>query len=245
MVGSFSTEAQHVFDFTRCQRPNGTFYGTAGTCRKGTESPYADWEVLAQGFYGKVSASPDGTRVVKELLERDGKKGEFGPFERQLAIRMGKLGHAPKIHALSKDHIEMDRAKGSPLWKGFNKGEDEPVMNAQQSIKAGAALRDLHKLGFFHGDAHSQQFLVNGNDVKVVDFGLSGRTRENPVKALQDLSKTATLIRWDNPETQKNSYNALANRTMQSYREIKGQSKAAKAAREDLARKYLDEVASL
>ena len=27
---------QEVFDYARCQRPNGTFYGTSGTCRKGT-----------------------------------------------------------------------------------------------------------------------------------------------------------------------------------------------------------------
>jgi hypothetical protein len=26
-----------LYEFTTCQRPNGTVYGTAGTCRKGTE----------------------------------------------------------------------------------------------------------------------------------------------------------------------------------------------------------------
>lgn len=26
-----------LYDFTTCQRPNGSFYGTSGTCRKGTE----------------------------------------------------------------------------------------------------------------------------------------------------------------------------------------------------------------
>jgi hypothetical protein len=31
------SEGTKTFDFTRCQRPNGTFYGTKGKCKKGTE----------------------------------------------------------------------------------------------------------------------------------------------------------------------------------------------------------------
>ena len=37
MYGSFNESAQEVWDFVRCQRPNGTFYGTRGKCRSGTE----------------------------------------------------------------------------------------------------------------------------------------------------------------------------------------------------------------
>jgi hypothetical protein len=36
-IGSFNEEAQAVWDFVRCVRPNGTAYGTKGKCRKGTE----------------------------------------------------------------------------------------------------------------------------------------------------------------------------------------------------------------
>ncbi len=27
-----------TYDYTTCQRPDGSYYGTAGTCRKGTET---------------------------------------------------------------------------------------------------------------------------------------------------------------------------------------------------------------
>ncbi len=37
MYGSFDENAQAVWDFTRCQRPNGTFYGTRGKCKSGDE----------------------------------------------------------------------------------------------------------------------------------------------------------------------------------------------------------------
>ena len=35
---SFSESAQDALDFARCQRPDGSFYGTGGQCRMGTES---------------------------------------------------------------------------------------------------------------------------------------------------------------------------------------------------------------
>ena len=91
--GWFSENAQSIWDFTRCARSDGTHYGTAGACRKGTEDPYSDWSPLAKGNYGEVLESPDGKRVIKKLLEHNGVKGEFGPHERALATKMGELGH--------------------------------------------------------------------------------------------------------------------------------------------------------
>jgi hypothetical protein len=38
MYGSFNEEVQQVWDFVRCQRSDGTFYGTAGKCRRGDET---------------------------------------------------------------------------------------------------------------------------------------------------------------------------------------------------------------
>lgn len=37
MYGSFSEKAAALWDFVRCERSNGTFYGTAGQCRLGVE----------------------------------------------------------------------------------------------------------------------------------------------------------------------------------------------------------------
>ena len=38
LKGHISEEAlEQVFDFTRCRRPNGTFYGTHGRCVSGVE----------------------------------------------------------------------------------------------------------------------------------------------------------------------------------------------------------------
>ena len=201
---------------------------------------------MAQGNYGKVSISPDGTRAVKELLVGDdGKKGEFGEFEVELATKMGELGHSPRVYGSTKDTLEMDVAKGSPLWKSYRKAEDEAPMNAEQATKAAAAIRDLHKMGYAHGDLHALQFIANGNDVKLVDYGLSVPTTRQPARVMQDLAKINPLVQWNNPDLASDPYVQVVNRHLPEYQAVTGTSKAAKAKRERVAQEYLAELATL
>jgi hypothetical protein len=240
-----TVDHSETFDFTRCVRPNGTAYGTGGKCRKGTESPYKDWETLAKGNFGEVKVNPQKTRVVKTLLSQNGQKGEFGEFEVELAKKMGELGHSPKIHSHSEDHIEMDLAKGNTLWKNYVRGKGEPRMTAAQATKAAQAIHDLHKMGFAHGDLHALQFLVNGDDVKLVDFGLSVPTSRQPSRVMQDLSKIDPLVNWKNPELANNPYVQLVNKHLDRYKEVKGVSKAAQAKRVQIGRDYLSDLEKL
>ena len=254
MVGTFSEHAREVWDFVRCQRSDGTHYGTGGECRKGTKVGYEKWNSLAKGNYGEIKVNPEGTRVVKTLLTRDGKKGEFGPHEVEIATKMGKLGHSPQIHSSSEDHIEMDLAKGAPLWKGYSRGEGEPQMNTAQATKASAAIRDLHKMGFAHGDLHSQQFIADGNSVKLVDFGLSVPTTmkapsmwgvNGPTKVMQDLSKINSLVNWKNPDLKNDPYVSLVNKHLDRYKAVEGNSQAAKEKKNRIGEEYLKELKEL
>jgi tRNA A-37 threonylcarbamoyl transferase component Bud32 len=214
--------------------------------KKKEDTNYDKWEEIKSGNYGRIKVSPDGTRAVKELLVgKDGVQGEFGPHEVELATKMGQLGHSPKVYRATDKKMEMDKAKGDTLWKGYTRGENEPAMNAAQATKAAAAIRDLHKLGFYHGDNHALQYLVDGNNVKMVDFGLSGPISGNPVRVMQDLAKIGSLVKWDNPELAGNPYVQIVNRHLPAYREVKGTSKAAKAEKERIAQAYLADLANL
>lgn len=210
--------------------------------------PYSGWNVVAKGYHGEVAVNPEGTRVVKTLLAKrpDGTSGKFGEFEVELATKMGELGHSPRVRSSSPSHIEMDFAPGKPLWASYQKGKEEPVMNANQARAAGYAIRDLHKMGFAHKDAHSQQFLVDGDKVALVDYGLSRPIKEKPIAVMQDLAKMSPLVRFDNPELASDPYFQIVNRYLTPYRELgKSTSKATMAKREELAQAYLNELANL
>lgn len=213
---------------------------------KQSDNDYSTWKSVAKGNYGDVRFNADGTRAVKLLLTDDkGKAGEFGPYELELARKMGELGHSPKVHSASDKHIEMDVAKGKPLWKGYGRGEGEPVMNAAQAKQAAAAIQDLHKMGYFHGDMHALQFLVDGSNVRLVDYGLSGPVSSNPARVMQDLNKIAKLVNWGNPELASNPYVQLVNRHLNEYINVQGFSQAAKNKRARIGKEYLADLEKL
>lgn len=211
-------------------------------------NPYSGWDVVAKGYHGEVAVNPERSRVVKTLLAKrpDGTSGKFGEFEVELATKMGELGHSPRVYSSSPNHIEMAFAPGKPLWASYQRGEGEPTMNAAQAKAAAYAIRDLHRLGFAHKDAHSQQFLVDGDRVTLVDYGLSRPIKEKPVTVMQDLAKMSPLVRFDNPELETDPYFQIVNRYLTPYRELgKSTSKANIARREELAQAYLNELANL
>lgn len=214
---------------------------------RGAESQWAvtasrhRWKLIGEGNYGQVYLSPDGNRAVKELLR--GRR--FGPHEVELATRMGELGHSPRVFSSTETALEMEIAPGTTLWADYARAEDEPVMTAAQAAKVAAALHDLHKMGYAHGDLHALQFRVDGDNVKMLDYGLSVPHSERPVKALHDLNKIRSLVFWENPELEAVPYVRLVNKHLGAYREVTGQSKAAVAQRDEIAKAYLKELEEL
>jgi tRNA A-37 threonylcarbamoyl transferase component Bud32 len=206
-------------------------------------------EKLAEGNYGVVYQDPQTGHVVKTLKE--GK--EWGPHEVELGRKMGELGHSPKIYSASDDHIEMDFSKGKPLWTGgFNRTEEEKErdlkMTPQQAQKALAAIRDLHKMGFYHGDMHNEQFLTDGEggeDATLIDYGLSGKIQDQPHKALVDFNKVGKLIDIYRPELDKDPYVQLVRDSIDAYKAAKGQSKAAVAKRSEIGLEYFNKLSQM
>lgn len=201
---------------------------------------------LAEGNYGIVYQDPQSGHVVKTLKE--GK--EWGPHEVELGKKMGELGHSPKIYSASDSHIEMDFSKGKPLWTGgFNRTDEEKErdlkMTPDQAQKALGAIKDLHKMGFYHGDMHNEQFLTDGEGGKeatLIDYGLSGPIQDQPHKAIVDFNKVGKLIDIYRPEFDKDPYVNLVRDSIEQYKAAKGQSKAAVAKRAQIGLEYFDKV---
>jgi hypothetical protein len=60
-----------LYDFARCQRPDGTYYGTKGKCRKGVQVGAKQKEYKVGVTWGKFNIpTPGHARVIKSLLEK-------------------------------------------------------------------------------------------------------------------------------------------------------------------------------
>ena len=206
-------------------------------------------EKLAEGNYGIVYKDPQTGHAVKTLKPEK----EWGEHEIELGKKMGELGHSPKVYSASPAHIEMDFTSGKPLWTGgFNRTDDEKErdvkMTTEQAQKALSAIKDLHKMGFYHGDMHNEQFLTDGEggkDATLIDYGLSGRIQDQPHKAIVDFNKVGKLIDIYRPEFDNDPYVNLVRKSVDEYKAAKGQSKAAVAKRAEISLNYAKEVQSL
>jgi len=204
---------------------------------------------LAEGNYGIVYKDEANNRVVKTLKE--GK--EWGQYEVELGKKMAELGHSPKVHSSSPQHIEMDNIDGKPLWSnGYNRTEEEKErdvkMTIVQAAKSLKAIKDLHKMGYYHGDMHNQQFMVDGeggSESSLIDYGLSDKIESNPTKAVIDFNKVYKLLDIDRPEFDNDPYAQLVRKTVFDYKEVKGASKKAKEQKLQIAKNYAQQLKSL
>jgi len=235
-----------LFDFAACERPDGSRYGIAAgkQCRKGREVDIegAEWEYLTKGNYGAVEIDRK-----QGLIRKTNVPGRsFGEHEAELQKLMGDAGHSPKLHRASDSEIVMDLAPGKTIWKDYrpSEGEKGVKFNEAQANAAAKAVLFLHRKGFYHGDMHSLQWMVDGDRPMLIDFGLSGRTVSDPRKAMQDWTKGAAFMNLD----------AVGGRGGERIRDLvgryreAGKSKPAKdreAKQEAVAREYLDWVSSL
>lgn len=235
-----------LFDFAACERPDGSKYGIAAgkQCRKGREVDIdgAEWEYLTKGNYGAVEIDRK-----QGLIRKTNVPGRsFGEHEAELQRLMGDAGHSPKLHRASDSEIVMDLAPGKTIWKDYRPdgGEKGVKFSDAQANAAAKAVLFLHRKGFYHGDMHSLQWMVDGDRPMLIDFGLSGRTSSDPRKAMQDWTKGAAFMNLD----------AVGGRGGERIRDLvgryrdAGKSKPAKdreAKQEAVAREYLDWVSSL
>lgn len=123
MYGDFSEEAKAVWNFARCQRPDGTFYGSPSeNCRKGTKT--SDKTDARSGYKARKHEKGKGGTLEVEEKGTIGKNTTFDPdFFRS---RIEEIEESSLVKGLSGKRKEQ-------VIKGTRKALEEKLEKAQRN----------------------------------------------------------------------------------------------------------------
>lgn len=180
-----------VWDFVRCQRADGSFYGTGGQCQKGREvsdkvrelvnrtgklgdrdvdKVSREFPVLGQGKFGKVLDTGGGVVV---------KIGEIKQQEIDILEELKSVEGVPRVVAenVSKggNVLAMTKAMGQSGEQREDESEFGPleVFNGVMPI-----LKQIHAKGIAHTDLHTGNIMYDEETgvTSLIDFGRATRS---------------------------------------------------------------------
>ncbi len=114
------------YDFTRCQRPDGSFYGTGGVCRKGAETGPKEKE---EGYKPR-SKSGGGSKVTQ-----DGGFGSVGSAStiEKMEDRLAKAKETGDTNRIKNAEASLKEAKGNKAFMDTLQKE----MPSDREVKVG------------------------------------------------------------------------------------------------------------
>ena len=176
--GNFSESAQNLWDFTRCQRSDGSYYGTRGKCRSGTEVG-AKLAKLPVEKLQKLAANPRLSATQKKQVQTAiSEKGGAAPAKaavkepakkptsdqeklKQLFLKQGELIKAGKSEEAKRLNKAMD-ALDAKIKKDKNSAPVKPEGTTDKEKKI-ETLKKAHKA--YTEALKSQMELVAKNDI--------------------------------------------------------------------------------
>ncbi len=182
----FNEPAQETLDFARCQRPDGSFYGTSGQCRKGAPAGAKEKEAAsAKGGGGggtkqlrkDMIAARDAEKTAKETRQK---------ADRRVVDAKADVSSA-KSDLARKDLTSMERAKATTM-----KGQAERDLKKQTA--AAAEARRAHIESKTEMKAAAQRFKdgqASSGDVR--RFGRQDERDKASVKELKDAAASGKL----------------------------------------------------
>lgn len=170
------------FDFVLCQRADGTFYGTYGTCRKGREvlprelSGLAkQGKLLGEGYFAKAYDMGGGVVL---------KQGRIKAAEVKALEDLKSIEGIPRLITeninQSGNVMVMSKAPGVLL------SDLPPKQQAKAWDKTLLLLKKIHKAGYAHNDLHGGNVMYNSktDKVTILDFGIA---RTGPGSSINEL----------------------------------------------------------
>ncbi len=143
--GQFNEEAlEAVYDFARCQRPDGSFYGTSGQCRKGAPAGAKEKDAVAPAPTKTTSKDP-----VKSVLKEQEKTKQFMKEESARLSKDPKIVERSTQAKIRKLANEYERLRGDAQAGGRRREIMDDVnklmklqKKAQEQIAADARKAD-------------------------------------------------------------------------------------------------------
>ena len=188
MIGDFNEETkqflQDFYDFGRCMRPDGTFYGTSGVCRKGV--PVDDKEVDTSMMYRGAALSSDDLDKMSDAFKNYTQTGELKfpfPIPKKYDDDSGTPEAVTELTSL-RDSLKQDKKTGKITIPPDVKVSD----------KAKELVDEWNSLDL------SRVYVPNnsGNKLNVNGLGVMGGPRDSvPKDALRGLVQYVALMRQD------------------------------------------------
>lgn len=183
--GQYSFSEASVYDFTRCLRTDGSYYGTAGQCRKGTTAPPKE-KAEPQGYKPKHTGS-EGKKGVKHvsnitdaMRENYGVRDPFNPgdFEKDLA-ELKANNPPPQILADRSKALELDIGHAKVNKKFLDELEknlpsDTSLITSGQNIYIETTTPSGDKVVTYYSPKNGYNFNIN-NASSSVDANVKTR----------------------------------------------------------------------
>ena len=138
---AFQEAAAEKYDFSTCQRANGSYYGTGGTCRKG--SPVDG--VPEKEKKGKASGGGGAAEQLRQINAQEGRGGGVGKEGRSPVGKKGIVSDAEKASSSkSGGGATMDKASRSEYGRQA-KREQQSAKDIKDEMKRNGKTPELEK----------------------------------------------------------------------------------------------------
>ena len=136
-----------TFDFVRCQRPNGTYYGTSGTCRKGAQVGAKEKAALKKAAKAGNQKAKVALAVVEGKMTKAQAKKELGGGGEAKAAPAPKAKEQPK-KVESKSDAKPSKKEGYEPKRKSEEKEKTALQKVKDKVTSISKKNDISEVGF-------------------------------------------------------------------------------------------------
>ena len=134
-------------DFARCQRPDGTYYGTSGACRKGVSVGPREKAALRKAAKAGDKRAEAALKVVEGKMTKAQAKKELGGGGEAKAAPAPKAKEQPK-KVESKSDAKPSKKEGYEPKRKSEEEEKTALQKVKDKVTSSSEKNDISEVGF-------------------------------------------------------------------------------------------------